>query len=76
MQVQADIKIDDLLRIIETLSDEHLKLLRAEIEKRFQAKRYKPEDLEALLLNGPIATKKQLKVIEKNRKAINRWRTE
>jgi hypothetical protein len=32
-------------------------------------------NLKKLLLNGPIATKKQIDTIEKNRKAINQWRT-
>jgi hypothetical protein len=31
-------------------------------------------DLETLLLNGPVATKKQLKIIAANRKAIAQWR--
>lgn len=30
---------------------------------------------EALLLKGPVATEKQIAVIENNRKAINQWRT-
>jgi hypothetical protein len=35
----------------------------------------KPKNnLKDLLLNGPIATKKQINSIEKNRKAINQWR--
>lgn len=34
-----------------------------------------PDTLEALLLKGPTATKKQLDTIAKNQKAINQWRT-
>lgn len=29
--------------------------------------------LEKLLLNGPVATKKQLKIIAKNRTTIDQW---
>ena len=33
-----------------------------------------PVSLETLLMNGPIASPKQLAIIKSNRKAINRWR--
>jgi len=73
MQVQIDIGFDQLLKIVKTLPSGKLKQLKAEIEKK--AKSDKCDDLEALLLNGPTATKKQLDTIAKNRKAINQWRT-
>lgn len=73
MQVQVDIGFDQLLKIVKTLPSGQLKQLKAEIEK--EAKSNDSVDLETLLLNGPVATKKQLEIIEKNRKAINQWRT-
>lgn len=73
MQVQLDIEFNQLLKIVKTLPSRQLKQLKAEIEK--EAKSEKSIDLEALLLNGPTATKKQLEIIAKNRKAINQWRT-
>ena len=73
MQVQVDIGFDQLLKIVRKLPSGQLKQLKAEIEK--EAQNSKLGDLEALLLNGPTATKKQLDVIENNRKAINQWRT-
>ena len=73
MQVQVDIEFDQLLKIVKTLSSEKLKRLKAEIEK--EGSQGKSIGLEALLLNGPTATKKQLDTIAKNRKAINQWRT-
>lgn len=73
MQVQVDIGFDQLLKIVRKLPSGQLKQLKAEIEK--EAQNSKSVDLEALLLNGPTATKKQLEVIENNRKAINQWRT-
>ncbi len=72
MQVQVDIGSEELLKIVKTLPSGQLKQLKAEIEK--EAKSDKSVDLEALLLNGPTATKNQLKTIAKNRKAINQWR--
>jgi hypothetical protein len=73
MQVQLDIEFDQLLKMVKTLPSGQLQRLKAEIEK--EAKAEKSGGLETLLLNGPTATKKQLEVIDKNRKAINQWRT-
>lgn len=74
MQVQLDIEFDQLLKMVKTLPSGQLKQLKAEIEK--EAKADESIDLETLLLNGPTATKKQLETIDKNRKAINQWRTD
>ena len=73
MQVQVDIEFDQIIKIVRKLPSGQLKLLKAEIEK--EANINKSIDLESLLLNGPTATKKQLDVIENNRKAINQWRS-
>ena len=73
MQVQIDIEFDQLLKIVKKLPSGQLTQLKAEIEK--EPKSHKTVDLEALLLKGPTATKKQLDTISKNRKAINQWRT-
>ena len=74
MQVQIDIGFDQLLKIVKTLPVRQLKQLKDEIEKEVKDEK-KNIDLEALLLNGPTATKKQLETIEHNKKAINQWRT-
>jgi hypothetical protein len=74
MQLQVDIEFDQLVKIVKTLPMEKLRQLKAEIEN--EAKKIKVKtDLRTLLLNGPVATKKQLETIENNRKAINQWRT-
>jgi hypothetical protein len=72
MQVQVDIPFDQLLKIVKTLPSEQLTQLKAVIEKKVESA--KSIDLETLLLNGPVATKKQLEIIKNNRKAINQWR--
>lgn len=72
MQVQMDIAFDQLIKIVKALPSGQLSQLKAEIEKETNTK--KNIDLETLLLNGPVATKKQLETIENNRKAINQWR--
>ena len=74
MQVQVDIEFEQLLKIVKTLPTGKLRQLKAEIEKNTTSQRRKI-DLKSLLLNGPVATKKQLETIENNRKYINQWRT-
>ena len=74
MQVQLEIEFVQLLKLIKNLPSGKLKELRAAIDK--EPKQMKSKfDLETLLLNGPVATKKQLEIIENNRKAMNQWRT-
>jgi hypothetical protein len=73
MQVEVDIEFDQLLKIVKKLPLGQLRQLKTEIEKG--AISNDRVDLEALLLRGPTATKKQLDTISKNRKAINQWRT-
>jgi hypothetical protein len=74
MQVQVDIEFDQILKIVKTLPSKQQLKLKAELDKQPKTSR-KNIDLEALLLNGPIATKKQLETIANNRKAINQWQT-
>ena len=73
MQVRGNIEFEHLLKIVKTLPQGQLQQLKAEIEKEDKADR--SVGLEALLLSGPTATKEQLEIINKNRKAINQWRT-
>ncbi|QKZ12705.1 hypothetical protein [Spirosoma sp. KUDC1026] len=74
MQVQIDIGFDQLVQIIKTLPVSQLNKLKAEIEQNTRIADVNT-DLEALLLNGPVATQKQLDTIDANREAINQWRT-
>ncbi len=74
MEVQINIAFDQLIKIVRTLPAGQLKKLKAEIDNEVKYDKSKL-DLETLLLNGPTATKKQLEIMAKNRKAINQWRT-
>jgi len=74
MQVQVDIEFDELLKIVKSLPEAKLSMLKTEIDKDIK-KPYDKDAFEKLLLNGPVATKKQLETIKKNRQAINKWRT-
>jgi len=73
MQVQVNIAFDQLLEMVKALPAGQLRQLKAEIEKESTTE--KSIDLESMLLNGPVATKRELETIENNRKAINQWRT-
>jgi hypothetical protein len=73
MQVQIDIGFDQLIKIVRALPAGQLRQLKAEIEKEAGSDK-RSVNLETLLLNGPVATKKQLETIKKNRKDINQWR--
>lgn len=73
MQIQVDIGFEELLKLVKALPSGQLKRLKAEIEQTISPDKF--EGLESLLLNGPVASKKQLEIIEDNRKAINQWRS-
>ena len=74
MQVQVELDYEQLLEAVKSLPLKQLKQLKSEIEIKSRPHNSQ-KVLENLLLNGPVATKKQLDTIEKNRKAINKWRT-
>jgi len=74
MEALVDIKFDELLKIVKSLPEIKLSQLKAEIEKEAKPDSNR-DDFEALLLNGPTFSKKQLDDIAKTRKAINQWRT-
>ena len=73
MRVQMEITFDQLVKVVKALPFGQLQRLKVKIGN--VAKTDKSVNLETLLLNGPTATKKQLEVVGKNRKAINQWRT-
>jgi hypothetical protein len=74
MQVQVDIEFEQLVKIAKKLPKSQWQKLKTEVEKDKQLAG-NADDLEAFLLTGPTFTKKQLEVIDENRKAINKWRT-
>ena len=73
MQVLLDIPFGQLLKIVKELPKAQQKKLKSEIEKGSKMET-SAMDLEAILLNGPVATEEELERIANNRKAINQWR--
>ena len=74
MQVQVNIEFDQLVQAVKFLPPGQLRQLLSKIEDETE-KSISETNLEALFLRGPVATGKQMAVIENNRKAINQWRT-
>ena len=73
MQVQVDIGFEQLVTIAKKLPKTQWQKLKSAVESDTQIST--SDDLEAFLLNGPTFSEDQLKVIDDNRKAINKWRT-
>lgn len=72
MQVQAEMTFEQLLDAVQKLPPTEWKRLKTLIDSG-KPKTHSREELLTLLLNGPIATDEEIKVIENNRKAINQW---
>lgn len=72
MEVPINIGFDQLVNIIKMLPKKQLEKLLLEIQNEKDSQQ-SSNNLEELLLSGPVATKKELEVIENNRKSINEW---
>ena len=73
MQVQLDIGFEQLVTIAKRLPKTQWQKLKSAVDSDSQLSQ--GDDLETFLLKGPTFSEEQLKVIEDNRKAINKWRT-
>ena len=74
MEMKVQVPFRQLLTIVKTLTPAQKAKLRAELEEK-QVGLKQTDDFLEILLNGPVATKKQLDIISSNRKSINQWRT-
>jgi hypothetical protein len=59
MQAIVDIKFDELLKIVKSLPENKLSILKAEIEKETKSANSR-DDFKTLLLNGPTFSEEQL----------------
>jgi hypothetical protein len=73
MQAVVEIKFEELVKIVKTLTPAKLTILKSELEK--DTKSIDRKYFKDLLLNGPTFSTNQLKQIDENRKDINKWRT-
>lgn len=74
MQAQIEIEFEELVKIAKELPEPQWVKLKEAVEAKETTIKDREEFIQ-FLLNGPVATKKQLETIAKNRKSINQWRT-
>ncbi len=74
MELKVQVPFEELLTIVKTLTPAEKARLRLELDEAKPEQKSKDEFIE-LLLNGPVYTEDEIKVIEDNRKGIAKWRT-
>ncbi len=74
MQLQIDIRFDQLVQLAKRLPATQWTKLKQEVDSEKVADK-EVSDMEAFLLTAPTFTKKQFDEIAKTRKALNQWRT-
>ncbi len=74
MEMKVQVPFKQLLTIVKTLTPSQKAKLMAELQDEQIVSKQKDDFFETLL-NGPVASKKQLDIISANRKSINQWRT-
>jgi len=74
MQVQIDIKFEQLVQLAKELPAKQWKKFKQEVEKS-KLPNSPTSDLVEFLLSAPTFKKEQLEKIAKTRKEINQWRT-
>jgi heme oxygenase len=64
-----------MLKMIDTLSKEEQEELQKALDKRIKrSTKSSKEDMESLLLNGPVMSDEGYAAFLENRKAMNQWR--
>jgi len=74
MQVQLDIKFEQLVQLAKEMPAKEWKKFKQEVESS-KSNETQTSDLIEFLLSAPTFKKEQLETIAKTRKAINQWRT-
>jgi len=74
MQVEIDIKFDQLVQLAKRLPSTQWTKLKQEVEAKEPMDKER-KDFRKLLLDGPTFSKKQLDAVTETRKKIDQWRT-
>ncbi|CAD5282442.1 hypothetical protein [Imperialibacter roseus] len=74
MEMKVKIPFQQLLRAVRTLTPAEKSKLRDELKEDMVEKDDKSSFVE-MLIDGPVFSKEEIKVIESNRKSIAAWRT-
>jgi hypothetical protein len=74
MELRLQIPFQELLTMIKTLDTNQKAKLRRELDADLSFAKEKNEFME-MLLNGPVYSEDDIKLIEENRNSIEAWRT-
>ena len=74
MEIKVQVPFQQLLTLVKRLTPAQRARLRQELVDKKPFQKDKDEFIE-YLLNGPVYSRKEIKVIEENRKSIAAWRT-
>lgn len=74
MEMKVQVPFQQLLRLVKNLTPAQKARLRQELDEEKASPKDK-DDFINYLLNGPVYSNKEIKVIEENRKSIAAWRT-
>lgn len=75
MEIKVQVAFQQLLAMVKKLSRAQKLRLRQELDTNEQQPVENSDDFINYLLNGPVYSDKESKVIEENRKSITAWRT-
>ena len=74
MEMKVQVPFQQLLTLVKSLTPAQKAKLRQELDDE-KPQQNKKDDFIEYLLNGPIYSDEEIKVIEENRKSIAAWRT-
>ena len=74
MEIKVQVPFQQLLEIVKSLTSAQKARLREELDE-INTNPNNQKDFIDYLLNGPVYTEEEIRVIEENRKSIAAWRT-
>ncbi len=74
MEMKVQIPFQQLLTVVRSLTPTQKERLKQELTDKDSLKADKATYID-MLLNGPVFTEDEIKVIEENTKSISKWRT-
>lgn len=74
MEMNVEVQFQQLLTLVKTLTPTQKARLRQELDEDQNTVTDKDDDFMNFLLNGPVYSKKDIAIIDENRKSITEWR--
>ena len=73
MEMRFNIPFQELLTLVKALTPNQRERLKKELDDENPLQEENDEFID-FLLKGPIYSKEEIKIVEENRKSINKWR--